>query len=579
MRRQSKPRSATSSPAAAGPASLKRAIAIRAGVRAVPPRRVARRWCGLAAPAGVLLAVLLASACTPAPAPTRPGAPRLVLCVVVDQLRADYLERFRPLFQHGFKQLLEEGVVFTEAHHDHAVTTTSPGHATLATGLWPAHHGIVDNEWFDDEAGEVVYSVADDKDGTSPRRLLGATLGDWLKQADGRSRVFAVSGKDRGAVLSAGRLADGAFWYDRRTGGMKGSRYYRQPRPPWLAELNHRGLADPLLGRAWERLPAVVGQPADAALGVEVLDRGLFPRGFPHVYGGNGLTLSPDEDFYDSLADTPFLDEITAATAEALLAGADLGRDGSPDLLAVSFSAVDIVGHAYGPNSPEALDTVLRLDRLLGELLAAVDRQVGLANVIVSLSADHGVVPLPEYQALAGLPGRRLDTASQLCIQGVEGRLEAQLGASEGPWLRPGRRYGTAAAGRPELEATLRRELAGCPGVVRVWVRSELAGAPLADPVGRLYQHSFRAGRSGDFFIQFTEGYLPLAGSGTTHGSPYDYDSHVPWLLRLPAARPAVVDAPVHTVDVAPTLARLLGVKVPTGLDGEDRAGLLPPSP
>ncbi len=514
----------------------------------------------------------------PAPRPAARSQVRLILFVVVDQMRADYLERFRPLFTAGLARLLEQSVVFTEARHDHAITTTAPGHATLATGLFPAHHGIVSNGWWDRAKKDWIAAVDDEKFDESPQRMLGSALGDWLQRANGRSKVFTASAKDRSAIFLGGRGADAAFWMDYEDGEITSSGYYRGGKPRWLEAFNDQQLAAHELGREW--LPAELppGAPPLSELGIEALDRGVFADGFPHVSGG--LRFAPEEYFYEDLSDTPFADRYLARFATALLAGEELGQDDDVDLLAVSFSAVDSVGHTWGPNSPELVDALINLDRALGELLAAIDETVGRERVLVSLSADHGVVPLPEYQQLHGQPGRRLGAETVLCLQRVGGRLAERFGGKRilNPYgyLEPG---AEAAAPRGEIEAAV-RELAGaCPGVVRAWTRGELESGGGGDRFGRLYANSFHRDRSPDVLLQFEEGFLPLRTTGTTHGSPYDYDARVPWLLRLPGVGAGKVTQPVSTVDVAPTLAVLAGIPVPPDRDGVERTALLPRAP
>jgi predicted AlkP superfamily pyrophosphatase or phosphodiesterase len=522
----------------------------------------------------------IAVACRPT-APPAEHAPRLVLLVVVDQMRFDYLERFGPLFTAGLRRLLDDSLSFTDAHHDHAVTTTAPGHASLSTGLHPSRHGIVDNYWFDRGEGEWIYAVEDARDGRSPRRLLGSTLGDWMKLASWRSQVFAASGKDRGAILLGGRRADGVFWFDQEEGGFTSSGFY-PAEPRWLSEFNDRGLADEAFGRPWEPLAQTAAVLADPgrrqAFGIEELPRGLFPRSFPYAVGG--LSFAPDEGFYDALYDTPVVDLLLARLATTLIESEGLGGDAYPDLLALSFSAVDTVGHGFGPNSPELLDALLRLDAALGEVLEAIDRRVGLDRVVVALSSDHGVVPLPEYRQLHGLPGRRLDAEVFLCVQGLGRRLSERLG--ERRWLTASGAVepeALAASGRTrrEVEDAARRELQACPGIGRVWSRSELeSGAAASDPMGRLFAHSFHPERSPDLLVEFEEYFLPRRFDGTTHGSPWPYDTQVPWLLRLPAGKGGKLAQRVRTVDVAPTLAALAGIRPPAGLDGQDRSSLLP---
>jgi hypothetical protein len=247
--------------------------------------------------------LLLPLACRrPEPEPT--GGPRLVLFLVVDQLAYDELERLQPRLTGGLARLLDEGVSFAAAEHRHALTNTAPGHATLATGLDPRHHGIVNNGWFDRRAGQRVYSAADEKGEPSPARLLAPTLGGWLKAVSRRSKVFAASGKDRAALLTAGREADGAFWYERDSGRFVGSAYYPRPSPPWLEELNERALPEARFGEAWEPLAETLA--ASAELGAEPLDLGAFGDTFPHPLGG--LDATPDDDFFYDFFTSPYGD-------------------------------------------------------------------------------------------------------------------------------------------------------------------------------------------------------------------------------------------------------------------------------
>ena len=523
-----------------------------------------------------LIPVLLAG-CAPEPPPD--GTPRLVLFLVIDQGRYDYLERFRPLLTHGLSRLLEESVVFTAAYHDHAISNTAPGHATLATGQNPSRHGIVNNWWFDRARGERVAAVGDPP---SPEALLAPTLGDWLKSTYSRSKVFAGGGKDRAAIFTAGKNADGAYWTETDDGRFVGSRYYRRRDPAWLQAFNEERFPLRYFGQSWQPLPEVVEQ--GAAYGVAPLDRGTVERRFPHPIGPP--RPAPSSGFFSALLNgTPYGDAYLAAFARALIEGEDLGADAFPDFLGLAFSAMDKIGHNFGPDSPELLDTLLRLDRALGEVLDFVDRRVGLENTLVSLSSDHGVTPLPELLAAAGDEARRFDAEETRCFQRARDRLMDRFGEHE--WFVKGfyldRRGAAEAAIDPaEIERETRRLIERCDGVARVWTRSELATAggdrALADEtMRRLYRHSFHPERSPDLLVQLEPHTLPaMRGIVTNHGTPYAYDTHVPWLLRLPSAQSARVDAAVATADIAPTLAHLLGVTPPADLAGVDRRSLLP---
>lgn len=520
-----------------------------------------------------LAALLLVLSCRPEPPGLAPGAPRLVLFLVIDQGRYDYLERFRPLLEHGLHRLLEESVSFTDAHHDHARTTTSPGHATLSTGCYPSRNGIIDNYWFDRRQGERVYSAMDDDGERSPERLLAPTLGDWLKAASPRSKVFAASAKDRAAVLTAGHRADAAFWFDRETGEFATASYYRWKESPWREEFHEAHHPDRLFGTVWEPLPEVVASAAE--YDVKPLDRGLINPQFPHPLGS--AQPSPGGSFYNAIYSSPFADSYLAELAKALIAGEELGADDDTDFLGLSFSALDAVGHEYGPHSPELLDAFLRLDRAIGEVLDFVDERVGLDNMIVSLSSDHGVTPVPELLSSRGIAARRFGAEEIACVQRAGVTLEEQFGDED--WIPYGlyldrelaAERGVATA---DLQKTLARELAACPGFSRVWTATELSSATEDDPVARLVLHSFHPERSADLAVML-EPHTIASSSEATHGSPHPYDTWVPWLLRLPKGQAAEVGERVHTVDVAPTLAGLIGLEPPAEIDGVDRGALL----
>ena len=327
--------------------------------------------------------------------------PRLVLVITVDQGRYEYFERFRPAFKGGLKRLLDRGVVFTNAHQDHADTSTAPGHASLATGLYPAHSGIIANDWFDRESGEEMYSVEDwrspilefggsssshetsPSSGRSPRNMLATGLADWMKEANPQSKTLAVGGKDRSAIPMGGKKADGAYWYDQGSGNWATSRYYMDRYPEWVDAFQKRKMPDSYFGRAWESLPVSPGTYAE--LGIEELDRGVYQWQLPHPLGGASIT--PGQGFYQEFYGSPYVDSYLAEFAKAIIEGESLGTDASPDFLALCFSSVDIVGHAHGPNSPEILDTFLRLDLALGELFEYLDDRIGMDRVAVALSA------------------------------------------------------------------------------------------------------------------------------------------------------------------------------------------------
>ncbi len=503
-------------------------------------------------------------------------APVLILFLVIDQGAEDQIERWRPLLGAGLERLLEQSAWFTDARQDHATTETSPGHATLATGRHPRSHGIIGNEWIDPESGEEVYSVDDPDVERSPRNLHGEALGDWLHDAVPASKVFAVSDKDRAAILLGGQHPDGVLWYDRSSGRFESSAYYPwgEDGPAWLAGFYRDHPPTRRFGKLWEPLPEVAARAP--GLGAASVDFGAVEasRSFPHALGG--LELAPGPAYFADLYRSPFADAYLAELAETLLAEEGLGQDRAPDLLAVSFSALDAVGHLYGPDSLEFADTLARLDRTVGALLDDVDRRVGLDRTLIVLSADHGVDSAPEVAVARGDAARRAGARDALCFQGVEAGLEAELGPAR--WLRPGPFIDRQAVAAHHLElgaveSAAAELLERCPGVARVWTRSELEGTPLPDaPYARLFFNAFDARRSPDLMVQLDPHVLdarpPVVAS---HGSPYPYDTRVPWLLRGSGIAPRRIAATVSAADVAPTVAALVGIPVPPDVDGVDR--------
>jgi hypothetical protein len=505
--------------------------------------------------------------------------PALVLLLSIDQGRADYLERFRPVFAGGLSLLLERGVVFRETHHAHAVTVTAPGHASFSTGRFPSHTGIVGNDWYDRREKRLVYCIEDSEApvlsasgnrpaslGRSPRRLEGTAFGDWQKRHSRASKVYSIAGKDRSSVLMGGKKADGAYWFDGETGQWLSSRYYMKEYPAWVREFHARRLADGYFGRTWEALP--VPEALLTAMKIEPAGPGAKDSGIPRVIG-RGI-LAEDAGFYHALFETPFLESYLLAFAETLVREEGLGADEATDVLALGFSSVDSVGHDYGPNSREVLDAMVRLDRELDSFFRFLDRTIGLDNVAVALSADHGVAPLPEYQSRHGLPGGRIPPSVLACI--------ASAGKPE--WFAAPLYFDDKALAKEKIEREaaermVSERIAACAGVTRVLTRSEIEKAMQeADPALVPYTRSFHPERSPDFFVQFEEGVIDDA-QGTTHGSQHRYDTHVPGIIVYPGVAPAWVETPIATVDLAVTLASLLGIDAPEDVDGVDRSALM----
>lgn len=496
--------------------------------------------------------------------PTEPAArgPRLVLLITVDQFRFDYLTRFAHEHDSGLARLLREGASFIDAHLEHYPTVTAPGHATLASGAMPATSGIIGNDWFDREVGKTVASVSDEQakqvGGTaaasaSPHRLLVTTIADELKlTARGRGakeipRTIGMSLKDRSAILPVGRSADGAFWYDSGTGEFVTSTYYTATLPVWAQQFNDRRLRDTFAAKLW---PFLV-PPATT-------------RTTPS---------KPGPELYAAIYGSPFGNELLTRFAEAALDGERLGQRDAVDVLAVSYSSNDAVGHTYGPDSAEVRAIVRQTDKTVGELLAAVDKRVGLERVLVVFTSDHGVAPLPELLAERRLPGGRI--AQEDLFGPIRKALEDRFGS--GQWI-----LGTAGTsaylnhplmalrGVDQADARLVAAAAArsVPQVARVYTREQLLhGSVPADTMSRRILRSYHPRRSGDIEIVLQPFWIRQR-TGTTHGTPYPYDSHIPLIFMGHGIRPGRYPQHVALNDVAPTLAARLGVSFPSGADG-----------
>ena len=506
----------------------------------------------------------------------RPVRPRLVVAIAVDQLRADYMDRFRPYFgPGGFNLFLTRGARFAQARYAHTTTSTCPGHAVILTGSYGMVNGIIANDWFDVRTGREMYCAEDpgtkligsSAPGRSPRNLHGATVGDVLKMAtSGKSRVVTVSAKDRSAIMLGGHLADGAYWIIDTL--FVTSTYYRQDLPPWVRELNASGSMSKYFGKQWDRvLPpsayATMGPDDEPAEG----DDAGMGRVFPHPIGG-----------VDAFDQSPFLNDVVAEFAKRAVTAEGLGKDTVPDVLGISFSANDRVGHTFGPESHEVMDVTVRLDRTLRDFFLFLDRTVGLANTLIVLTADHGVGPMPEVlQRLhPGAAARRLNP--MIVDSAVRRALDARYGSAPAPgWVvhhDPPLIYLNQAAlsrGRiapEEAQRVAQAAVQGIPGMSEVFTASELMRARAAGS-GSGPVWSFHPARSGDLYYRLAPYWMADGGTtGADHGSGWRYDQQVPLLWFGAGITPGVRQGPAEVADIAPTLAAMLGVISPGGSQG-----------
>ncbi len=546
------------------------------------------------------LSVATLSACTPPPAreaatPAAPAlaAPKLVLQITVDQLRGDFPARFLDrLGEGGFRYLIEQGTWYANAHYLHANTETAVGHSSLFTGATPSRHGIVANDWIDFETGAFVYNTEDDRHhligktpkphrGVSPRLLLSSTIGDELVLNNaGRSRVFSVSVKDRGAILPGGH-AGKAFWYSKSSGDFVTSTYYYDAYPDWAAEWNAKKPADAYRGTQWKLL-----NEKSTYIAADLDDRpfeAAFPglgRTFPHDFGD-------DKYLYLRLSLSPMGDELTLDFAKTLIEAESVGQGAATDFLAISFSSTDYVGHIFGPSSLESEDNILRLDRLLAELFEFVDEKVGLENTLIVLSADHGAPDAPEHVAAIGMETGRFDFDFFRKPGPLTEALERRFGRADliethsHPYLylNP-KALAEAGFEAEEVERFLAAELVKIPGIAYALTRSDLlqgrvVGAPIQDQIRR----SFHPTRSGNvhlvpeqyWFLHSTEEahHMGLPGIAAIHGSPWTYDTFVPIFFAGRDIPQRKIFRTVGPHDIAATIAAYLDIRAPSGSVGE----------
>jgi hypothetical protein len=527
----------------------------------------------------------------------------LVVVVVIDQFRGDYLDSHADHFvDGGFLRLMRAGAWFTDAQYEYGPTATGPGHASLLTGAPPAVHGIVGNNWTAmEEKAYGVYCCGDDsvetltcagaksKAGRSPVQLRAETLGDALKRATGgQARVWGVALKDRAAILMSGRSADGAIWWDSRSGCLAGSTFHAPRLPGWVQRLNDARIADRYFHQEWTRLlPAgLYGPRFLKAPGRNTGASRRHPNVFPKKLGAN--STAPDRRYYSDLFTSPFGNDLVFEVARELVTAEALGKDDHTDLLCVSLSSNDVVGHAYGPDSDEVMDCTLRTDRQLAEFFGWLDTHVGTGRYITALSSDHGVGPLPEYARDLGWAAGRLDAGRMRAA--INRALVDELGEARTvkrpvrdlsfPWLYLDepvlREAGLNVADVARSAARIAEQL---DGIARAIVVSELPPARAANPrsggartarrdLEHLVANSCYPGRSGHVYLHWGH-YWYKGKKQAGHGSAYDYDRHVPVLIHGPQIPAGRFGRPVSPTGLVPTLCARLGIPNPVGATGE----------
>ena len=529
--------------------------------------------------------------------------PKLILQITVDQLRGDLPTRYYDrLGEGGLKYLLDKGVVYTDAHHTHANTETIVGHATLATGAQPSEHGMIGNIWFDRSTGVTTYNIEDSNyklltvgasvddsteidptqkaassDGRSPNSILTTTFSDELSSLTaGKSKVFGISVKDRGAVSMAGHSGK-AFWFSKASNEFVTSSYYYDKYPQWVVDWNAKKLPEQYSGKAWKLMNKketyLFGDHDDQAWEFDLAGYG---KTFPHKF-----STSDNKYFSTYLTVSPAGDELTLEFTKATIEAEEIGSDDITDFLGVSFSATDYVGHFFGPSSLEAEDNILRLDRTLANLFAFIDKKIGLDNTLIVLSADHGGPEAPGYLESMKIPTGYIDPKKwdkKPAIDRIKNKFGIKGKLLEG-YNHPYLYISSEVMKNPKidlflLERAIVEELVRFPGVSTAISSTALArGAVDNNYITRAVANNYNPKRSGNIYVVFEPGWfindLDGISAAVVHGSPWPYDTFVPIIFAGYNLKPQTIARRVHTVDVAPTLANIIGAKPPSGASGE----------
>jgi predicted AlkP superfamily pyrophosphatase or phosphodiesterase len=511
----------------------------------------------------------------------QPQAPKLVVIIVVDQMRADYIEKFGRQWTAGLRQLVDHGAWFRQAAYPYMNTVTCAGHATISTGAFPATHGMIENGWWDRESGRVVGCTEDPKSplvsygtpaagGNGPSRLLAVTLSDELRvQMPSPPRIVSLSIKERTAVTLAGRRGDAVTWFNDQAHSWVTSTAYANAPVPFVAQFIKAHPVEAEYGKVWTR-----SLPESAYLYADQAAEERPPRGwtntFPHPL--TSASGAADPEFYEKWVDSPFSSDYLGQLAEASIDALGLGKGRSTDYLAISFSEIDAAGHAFGPRSHEVQDALIKLDAVIGSLLTHLDRAVGPDDYVLALSSDHGVAPIPEQMIREGFDAGRLVTGD--VVSRLDKALEPLTGGARAVaqmvyadlYFAPGvmdKLTANPAAMRAAIDA-----VRSVPGVWRVLRADEVRDRrPTDDPVARAVALSYYPGRSGDLIVVprpywfLVNPETPASPSaGTTHGTLHSYDVRVPIVLMGRGIKSGEYTTGTTPADIAPTLAFLCGI-------------------
>lgn len=509
---------------------------------------------------------------------------KLVVGVVVDQMRYVDLYRYQKYFsEDGFNKLMKEGTNFTYAHFNYELTSTGPGHASVYTGTTPYYHGIIGNDFYDRITNHSIYCVTDNNTSAvgsndevgkcSPKNLLSTTITDELKLfTNKKSKVFAVSVKDRGAVLPGGHLADAAFWYNYNNGDFISSSYYINDLPEWVKKFNTKKLVDKYLSNPWELLldaNVYSINPSDESK----YEGDIFKEGktsFPHNYDKLN-----DKEKYDRFQFTPFGNQIVLDFAKELISNENLGKNTVTDFLSISFSCTDIIGHEFGNYSYELMDTYLRLDRQIADLIKYLDKNVGRENYLLFLTSDHAALPTQGYLQenkipTGGINTKRLEDSVKVFCERYYGSNEIISNVSNRQiFLNKGYIKANKLNFKniqEDIAAYLRENFYEIQSLfTRNYLETKVATREPENAIVNGWNPSV----SGDIAFNLRPAYLNnFMKKGTTHGSNYNYDTHCPLVFfgwQIPAEK---INTPVYIVDIAATVADLLNINEPNACTG-----------
>jgi predicted AlkP superfamily pyrophosphatase or phosphodiesterase len=511
--------------------------------------------------------------------------PKLVVGIVIDQLRHDYFERYADNFgEDGFKRLISEGFYNHNTHYNYIPTFTGPGHASVYTGTTPATHGIIANNWYDKNIKTSVYCAEDtsvytigstsDAGLMSPHRMLSTTITDELGLATNfKSKVVGISIKDRGSILPAGHNPTGSFWYDKSNGHFVSSSYYgNEELPTWLQEFNNRNLADEYLNQTWDlsmSLEEYTQSTADDMpyeMKVRGKEKSVFPYDLKKLRAENGN--------FGLLPNTAFGNTILADLAIATMDGEQMGQDDITDFLALSFSSTDYIGHGFGPRSVEVQDTYIKLDQEIARLFQHLDEKVGKGNYLIFVTSDHGCAEVPEYLQSNKIPADHYD--GKAYVQKLSNALNEKFG--QGEWLEDFSNeqfflnHELIAEKNVDLDVIRKfivNESLKLEGVAEAYSATDMQSTEFTEHKASALQMGYNFKRSGDVLLILEPGWFYQTRSATTHGTGYTYDTHVPLIWYGSGIKSGRSYRRQNIDDIAVTLAHILGTNLPNGATGE----------